>query len=149
MAEAFANHYGSDVLRAWSAGLSPIPAIPLPTVITMSEKNIDTSRHVPSLYDPRRLANLDILINMSGFRPPGPAPSRLIEWQVADPYGGSPALYREVRDDLEQRVMSLILELRGLSNRPARRTGAPLNYPTSLRTGRNCRVILETSTTPG
>ena len=43
---------------------------------------------------------------------PGPAPKEVIEWQVQDPFGASIEAYRAVRDDLEQRVMRLILEMR-------------------------------------
>jgi arsenate reductase len=112
MAEGFANHYGSDVLIATSAGLSPILAIPPFTVEAMREKNIDVSAHVPKRYDPFTVDDYDIIINMAGFRLPGPTPRELIEWQVNDPYTASPAVYRTVRDDLEQRVMRLILDLR-------------------------------------
>ena len=112
MAEGFANCYGADVLVAKSAGLAPIPGIPPRTVETMTEKNIDMSRHVPRLYDPLSVADYDIVVNMAGFRLPGPQPKELIEWQVNDPYGSPPPVYRIVRDDLEQRVMRLILELR-------------------------------------
>ena len=112
MAEGFANHYGADVLIATSAGLSPIPTIPPSTVEAMREKNVDLSGHVPRWYDPFTVDDYDIVVNMAGFRLPGPAPKELIEWQVNDPYTSSPAVYCRVRDDLEQRVMRLILDLR-------------------------------------
>ena len=37
MAEGLANHYGSDVLRAASAGLAPTQEIPEDTVAVMEE----------------------------------------------------------------------------------------------------------------
>jgi arsenate reductase (thioredoxin) len=112
MAEGFANHYGSDVLIATSAGLSPIPATPQYTIEAMKEKNVDVSGHVPRRFDPFPAADYDIIVNMAGFELPGPAPKQLIEWQVNDPYSCTPPVYRKVRDDLEQRVMRLILDLR-------------------------------------
>ena len=112
MAEGFANFYGGDVLRALSAGLSPVPAIVAPTVAIMKEKNIDVSGHVPHLYDPREAANCDLVVNMSGFRLPGYPPPEVVEWTVQDPYRESPAVYRAVRDDIETRVMQMILQLR-------------------------------------
>jgi arsenate reductase len=117
MAEAFANHYGSDVLQAFSAGLAPTQGIAMPTVAVMKEKNIDVSRHVPELYEPDDAIRCDIVVNMSGFALPGPPPRNLIEWTVKDPYRLSPRVYRQVRDDLEQRVMRLILDLRAQSRR--------------------------------
>lgn len=112
MAEAFANRYGSDVLRATSAGLSPTPAIVPPTIAAMKEKNIDVSMHVPRLYDPLKARECDLVVNLSGYDLPGAPILRSVEWDVADPYGGTPALFRKVRDELEHRVMRLILDLR-------------------------------------
>jgi arsenate reductase len=112
MAEGLANHYGTDVLTAVSAGLAPVQAIPLETVSAMSEINVDVSRHVPRLFDPFAAANYDLVINMSGYKLPGPALKELMEWEVRDPYGSSIEAYRVVRDDLELRVMRLILALR-------------------------------------
>ncbi len=112
MAEGFANFYGHDVLRASSAGLSPVPAIVQPTIDVMQEKNVDVSGHVPRLYDPRLAALADTVVNMSGYRLPGIPPKHLLEWKIRDPYRNTEEVYREVRDDLEHRVMQLILKLR-------------------------------------
>lgn len=112
MAEGFANHYGSDVLRAVSAGLAPTQKIPPDTVAAMSEMNVDVSLHVPRRYDPFEAVDCDVVVNMAGFKLPGPAPKEVVEWKVQDPYGASIEAYRTVRDDLEQRVMRLILDLR-------------------------------------
>jgi arsenate reductase len=112
MAEGFANHYGADVLTAKSAGLSPIDGIPPGTVEVMFEQDIDVSRHVPQLYNPLRTDDYDIVVNMSGFRLPGPPPKELIDWKVRDPYGSPMDIYRVSRGEIEQRVMRLILELR-------------------------------------
>lgn len=112
MAEGFANHYGSDVLTASSAGLAPTQKIPPETVAAMSEMNVDVSLHVPRHYDPFEAVECDLVINMAGFKLPGPAPREVIEWKVQDPYGASIEAYRAVRNDLEHRVMRLILGLR-------------------------------------
>jgi protein-tyrosine-phosphatase len=112
MAEGFANHYGGDVLSALSAGLAPTQRIPPDTVEAMSEMNVDVSRHVPRRYDPFEAVDCDVVVNMAGFKLPGPAPKEVIVWNVQDPYGASIEAYRTVRDDLEQRVMRLILDLR-------------------------------------
>ena len=112
MAEGFANHYGSDVLNATSSGLAPLQKIPLETVATMDEINVDVSRHVPRRYDPFEAVDCDLVINMAGYKLPGPPGKAVVEWQVRDPYRASAEAYRAVRDELEQRVMRLILELR-------------------------------------
>jgi arsenate reductase len=117
MAEAFANHYGSDVLRATSAGIAPTNTITRNTVLAMEEMDIDVSRHLPRLYDLREAGECDIVVNMSGYSLPGPAPKQLIEWQVDDPMGSPIERFRAVRSDLETRVMRLILDLRRRTKR--------------------------------
>ena len=112
MAAGFANRYGGDVLIASSAGLAPIPQAPPDTIRAMNELNVDVSSHIPCRYDPIETMKYDIVINMSGFNLPGPKPKQLIEWDVTDPYGSPFEVYRSTRDDLEHRVMRLILELR-------------------------------------
>ncbi len=117
MAAGFANHYGGDVLIASSAGLAPTQAVPVHTVLAMQEMNVDVSKHVPRRYEPFEGLESDIVVNMAGFRLPGPPPKELVEWQVTDPYGATIDVYRSTRNDLEQRVMRLILELRRKSRR--------------------------------
>jgi arsenate reductase (thioredoxin) len=112
MAEAFANHYGGDVLAASSAGLAPAPAVPQNTVRAMSEMDLDVSSHMPRLYNPFEAADWDIVVNMSGYNLPGPPPREVIEWVVQDPFGSSLNTYRAARGELERLVMSLILNLR-------------------------------------
>lgn len=112
MAEGFANHYGSDVLIATSAGLSPTQFIPPETVAIMADVNVDMSRHVPSRYEPLAVSYYDIVVNMSGFKLPGKQPKEVLDWKVEDPYKCAPEVYERVRQDLEHRVMQLILKLR-------------------------------------
>lgn len=114
MAEAFANCYGSDVLRAESCGLAPVPGVPRNGILVMKEKNIDISGHRSRRYSPADGADADVVVNMSDYALPGKPPRNLIEWQIVDPYGQSIGEFRKTRDDLEQKVMSLILALRRL-----------------------------------
>lgn len=112
MAEGFANRYGADVLVARSAGVAPVPRIVAETIAAMREVGIDVARHLPTLYQPAVAAQHDLVINMSGMRLPGRAPGHLIEWAVADPYQRDAETYRMIRNEIEHRVMLLILKLR-------------------------------------
>jgi arsenate reductase (thioredoxin) len=112
MAEAFANRYGSDILVATSAGLAPVEFVIPETVAIMGELGVDISTHVPMPYNPRSSSRYDIVVNMSGFRLPGEPPKEVLEWFVADPFRKSPDIYRMVRDEIQERVMALILQLR-------------------------------------
>ena len=112
MAEGFANCYGSDVLRATSSGLAPTPIVAQETVLTMAEKNIDISGHYPKKFDPLAANRADLIVNMSGFELPGNPTVPVEEWKVRDPFGSSMQVYAESANDLEMKVMGLILRLR-------------------------------------
>jgi arsenate reductase len=122
MAEGFARHYGSDVLTASSAGLAPLSSVVGETVEIMAEKGIDVSSHVPRFYTPGEAARFDIVVNMSGMRLPGAPPGELLVWDVNDPYRQKREVYRATRDDIENRVMRLILHLRRGRHESARAT---------------------------
>ena len=60
----------------------------------------------------------DLVVNMSGM--PGPAlfpNARVVDWDVSDPYGEDMGVYREICDEIEERVNTLAEELR--CGRPA------------------------------
>lgn len=113
MAEGFARAYGRDILRPASAGIAPAAAVPEETRRIMLEKNIDLSAAAPKALDEIPFENPDLLINMSGQPIPAPPGAQLLEWKVQDPYLLGDDVYRRVRDEIERRVMALVLELRG------------------------------------
>lgn len=112
MAEGFANKYGRDVLVALSAGLTPVRTTPAETIAVMIERGVDIREHVPQLYDPREAEECALVVNMSGVKLAGGLGKKLVEWKVADPIGKPVQVYRQVRDELEGKVMKLILDLR-------------------------------------
>lgn len=111
MAEGFARTYGKDVMEAASAGLSPAFMVPADTKAVMSEKGIDMSGARPKGLRELGPFKPDMIVNLSGepFSAPG---IEVLEWRVRDPYMGSVEHYREIRDEIEQRVMGLVLALR-------------------------------------
>ena len=112
MAEAFAMTYGSDVLVAASAGLAPAAAVHPVTARAMEEKNIDLKDHFPKALRHLGRAEFDLIVNMSGsFLPNGPV-GDVIDWDVDDPVLLDSEEHSQIRDEIERRVMSLILELR-------------------------------------
>jgi protein-tyrosine-phosphatase len=112
MAEGFARTYGGDCLEPASAGLAPAPIIQPLTRQVMRAKNISLDDQVPmdlSLVDLKRF---DLVVNLSGVPLGLPAPCPVVEWKVRDPIGASEKVYEQVRDEIEARVMGLVLELR-------------------------------------
>ena len=112
MAEGFARRYGSDVLVAASAGLTPALDVAEDTMRAMNEKGIDLRDHFPKSIRHLGKVQFDLVINMSGFDLPDGAGTVVREWDVPDPVFLKYQEHCEVRDAIERMVMSLILELR-------------------------------------
>jgi arsenate reductase len=112
MAEGFANRLGRDVLKAESAGLSPVDLVPEMTLDIMREKGIDLSTQFPKAAGSLDLKSYDVVVNMAGLPIPGAPPESTRTWVVPDPVGAGYEKARAVRDEIESLVMGLILELR-------------------------------------
>ncbi|MFZ0590354.1 MAG: hypothetical protein WAM39_07725 [Bryobacteraceae bacterium] len=124
MAEGFAKFYGADVLRASSAGLSPAPIVQPLTFDVMQEKNVPLEGQHTKDLGSVAMADLDLLVNMSGIKLPNRIPIEVKEWKIEDPIGQPVEMYREVRDQIETLVMRLILELRRESRPRAKAVGS-------------------------
>jgi arsenate reductase len=116
MAEGFARAHGSDVLEVQSAGLAPALAVVPLTHHVMLEKNIDLGDCYPKEMEHVE-GEIDLIVNMSGHDLPGHAAAQVEVWNVRDPIGESDAVFRQVRDEIERRVLELIERLR--SRKPA------------------------------
>ena len=112
MAEGFARTYGSDVLEPASAGLVGGWSIPVSTYQAMQEKNIGLAGQFPKRLDDLTRKDYDVIVNMSGYQIPSDLRGALEDWEVPDPMGCDEDDFREVRDDIENRVMRLILKMR-------------------------------------
>ncbi len=111
MAEGFARTYGSDVLQASSAGLAPAMSVAPLTHKVMLEKNIDIGYIFPKDFK-TAVRGADLIVNMSGHALPAEQVVPVDHWEIRDPIGESEDIYRQVRDEIEQRVMQLILRMR-------------------------------------
>lgn len=112
MAEAFARKYGADVLVADSAGLAPAFNTVPQTRKVLMEKNVDLGNHLPKGLDKIDAAKVDLIVDMSGQKFPLPPGPKLEQWVVKDPIGAPDMVYREVRDQIEMKVMNLVLRIR-------------------------------------
>jgi arsenate reductase (thioredoxin) len=111
MAEAFARHYGSDVLEAVSAGMYPALMVAPLTGQVLKERNIGIEGHFPKDLSAVLHQPFDLVVNMSGLPLEVPGADR-IEWVVPDPIGQPEEVFRSVADQIESMVMRLILDLR-------------------------------------
>jgi protein-tyrosine-phosphatase len=82
------------------------------TRAVLRERNVDLGDHMPRSLDELDLSGFDLIVNMSGMKLPPGIGVPVEDWAVSDPYGSSESVYRKVCDDIESRVMRLILRIR-------------------------------------
>jgi arsenate reductase len=112
MAEAFARKYGADAI---SAGTLPSSEVSSVAVKVMLEKGMDLSRSKPKALTLQMIEKADIVVTM-GCSVEGlcPAPmlarmqKKLLEWNIEDPKGQPVEKAREIRDELERKILALL-----------------------------------------
>lgn len=114
MAEGFARHYGDEDTEVSSGGSNPAEKVNENAVKVMGEKGVDISSHKPSNLDSEDTENADVIVTMGcGSQPcPVPVTGEIVEWEIEDPAGGSLEEFREVRDEIEKRVLKLLEDIR-------------------------------------
>ncbi len=118
MAEAFANHYGSGEIVASSGGVMLAESVNPLVVEAMKEKGIDISMNKPKLLTSAMAEGADMIITMGCSVEkicPAPMLKNVIDWDLEDPKGKPLERVREIRDEIEKRVLQLIEELKGSS----------------------------------
>lgn len=118
MAEAFASRYGSDIADVASAGIAPANSVPDLTKAVMKDKGISLDGQFSKGFEVFQKAQWDIVVNISGRElPPFVQAERFVDWKIDDPMGQRQVVHERVRDEIENLVMRLILELRTKSKR--------------------------------
>ncbi len=113
MAEAFARIHGHDLIQVESAGSRPAKVVNPGATIAMSERGYDLSKHRPKSLTDISPGPWDYVITMGcGDTCPFVATKKRLQWELPDPKGFSPMEYRTIRDDIEQRVLELLSQIR-------------------------------------
>jgi protein-tyrosine-phosphatase len=111
MAEAFAKAYGNAKIEAISAGTMPAEEVNPLAVQVMREKGIDLSPNKPKLITNQMVQEADTIIVMGcsaeGFCP-APLLNKVVDWQIEDPKGKPIEKVREIRDEIERKVRTLL-----------------------------------------
>lgn len=109
MAEGFAKHLGGGRWQAYSAGSRPSGVIHPIAIQVMQEAGIDISRQASKGFDDLPIDMFDYVVSMGcrDFCPFAPAKER-IEWNIADPKDKYIDFFREVRDKIKEKVLSVI-----------------------------------------
>jgi len=119
MAEALARHLAADVIEPSSAGISPYGRIVDTTRRVLLERGVSVDGQYSKGLRDVAPATADLVVNMTGI--PGTAlfpRVRVVDWDVEDPYGEELAVYRRIRDEIEERVAELAESLRRDGSQP-------------------------------
>lgn len=112
MALGFFQHYAGDRAVAWSGGSAPGTEVNPVAIEAMAEKGIDISGEYPKPWTDEIVRAADAVISMGcGDACPIFPGKRYEEWVLTDPAGRGIDDVRVVRDDIEQRVLTLLDEL--------------------------------------
>jgi arsenate reductase len=113
MAEAFAMAYSEGKLDATSAGTLPADQVNPVVVQVMREKGFDLSEKKPKLISNQMVQEADIIIVMGcsaqGFCP-APLLNKVVDWGIEDPEGKPIEKVREIRNEIERKVRTLVDE---------------------------------------
>ncbi|MEP6662004.1 MAG: arsenate reductase ArsC [Acidimicrobiales bacterium] len=114
MAAALLARYANDRVVVRSGGTAPADTINPTVVAAMAEVGIDLAAHASP---PKRLTDAaveasDVVITMGcGDACPFYPGKRYLDWELDDPAGQDIEQVRRIRDEIDQRVQTLIAEL--------------------------------------
>ena len=114
MAEAFARMHGGDKVDAYSAGSRPSGKVNSKAIAAMKELGYDLSTHQSKSLDELPDTAFDAVITMGcGDECPWIPAKRREDWDLPDPKNMNEEEFREIRNDIERRVLHLIRTLQG------------------------------------
>lgn len=119
MAAAFTHHLSGGTVEVRSAGSAPAEAVNPVVREVMLEEGIDISAEKPKILTTEAVQASDVVITMCcGDACPIFPGTRYEDWQLDDPAGQDVDAVRRIRDEIKERVLTLIKEL-GVQSKPA------------------------------
>jgi protein-tyrosine-phosphatase len=112
MAMGFFDALAGDKAHTYSGGSEPADQLNPSAIAAMAEKGIDIGAQQPKRWTSAMLEAADVVVTMGcGDTCPVLPGRRYEEWVLPDPAGQSLESVRPIRDEIEQRVRSLLNEL--------------------------------------
>ena len=112
MAAGFMEDLADGKIEVLSAGSAPKESINPIAVQAMAEKGIDIANRKPKILSTEAVQASDVVITMGcGDTCPFFPGKRYEDWVLEDPAGKSIEEVRLIRDEIENRVKSLVSEL--------------------------------------
>jgi len=112
MAAAFLTHLAGDSVEVRSAGSAPADTLNPAVVQAMAEVGIDLSGRKPKVLTVEAVQASDVVITMGcGDTCPIFPGKRYLDWTLEDPAGQGIEAVRPIRDEIAQRIRTLLAEL--------------------------------------
>jgi protein-tyrosine-phosphatase len=112
MAAGWMRHLAGGQVDVFSGGSEPAAKLNAAAVAAMAEKGIDISTELPQPWADEIVRAADVIVTMGcGDACPVYPGKRYVDWELEDPSGKPIEEVRPIRDDLEQRVRTLMAEL--------------------------------------
>jgi arsenate reductase len=112
MAAGFMTSFSQGKVEVLSAGSTPKDSINPVVVTVMAEVGIDIAENVPKILTPEVVQESDVVITMGcGDACPFFPGKRYIDWVLDDPAGQDIAAVRVIRDEIRERIQTLLAEL--------------------------------------
>ena len=112
MAAAYTHHLSGAMVEVRSAGSAPAETINPAVREAMLEEGIDISHETPKILTTEAVQASDVVITMGcGDTCPIFPGKRYEDWVLEDPAGQGVEAVRPIRDDIRQRVLTLLDEL--------------------------------------
>lgn len=112
MAAGFMRHLAGDRIDVYSGGSEPADQVNRAAVAVMAEIGIDISGELPQPWADEIVRSVDVVVTMGcGDSCPVFPGKRYVDWVIEDPSGKPVEEVRPIRDDLEERVRTLMSEL--------------------------------------
>jgi arsenate reductase len=120
MAAGFLRALGGDLVQVLSAGSAPGQTVNPVAVEAMAEEGIDISGAIPALLTTDAVRESDVVITMGcGDACPVFPGKRYEDWVLEDPAGQGIEVVRRIRDEIRERIVTLLSEL-GIEPRSSR-----------------------------
>jgi protein-tyrosine-phosphatase len=112
MAIGFFSQLAGDQALAYSGGSEPADQINSSAAVAMAEKGIDITAKHPKRWTKDMVEAADVVVTMGcGDTCPVLPGRRYEDWALPDPAGQPLEAVRPIRDQIEQRVRDLLLQL--------------------------------------
>ena len=112
MAAGWLTHLAGDQIDVRSAGTEPAGQVNPAAVQAMREAGIDITAQRPKMLTPEAARGADVVITMGcGDTCPVYPGKRYEDWDLPDPAGQPLETVRQIRDQIRERVETLIGEL--------------------------------------